>query len=255
MGGQTLIPFRYPYYNRTKEAAETLDNFVQHYYNKKFKYYKDIHHILVPHRSHAKKINLNVETHSIESLLLKVKYPRILNLKNIEIQENINKSIEMLMGKLIQDQYVKWKEFDEVIINGLYDLPLNCNGLLSILFEHYSYGYGTNHGKTLVKSLNIDIFTGKEFKFSDLFNKNSPYEHRLNDFIKKEILFKDPPILCKMPTVTDNQCFCLSKEYLTIFFPIEEYTSTNYGVLKFQVPMNLLLDLIDIKGPLGRLIS
>lgn len=97
---------------------------------------------------------------------------KISGLKNKEIENNINSNINQKIMEFSQDNY----NYNYVSCN----IKGNFNDILSIQ-------YGSNAGtRNIMKGYTIDLNTGNEIPFEDIFTKSAPIASLIsNDFFKK----------------------------------------------------------------------
>ncbi|GAB7388775.1 hypothetical protein BSNK01_26130 [Bacillaceae bacterium] len=60
-------------------------------------------------------------------------------------------------------------------MNGFYELKTNERGILSLTLSNYAYTYPMAHGMTLLKSLTIDVNTGKTYDLKELFTNSKAF--------------------------------------------------------------------------------
>ncbi|SNS75885.1 protein of unknown function [Anaerovirgula multivorans] len=175
-------------------------------------------------------------------------YPDIIGLDNEDIQQAINGTIQEEIYKMIIEQ--GYEEDYTKEIWGDYKVELNEYNLLSVLIYIHSYSKGAAHGLTALKAINFDLQSGKTYELADLFIKNSGYVNKINELIKEEMVEKDIPMLVEFETIDKKQDFYLTKEALTVFFQLYEYTPYAYGIPEFGIPYNELEDIVNKQGPL-----
>ncbi|SDK68248.1 DUF3298 and DUF4163 domain-containing protein [Natronincola ferrireducens] len=176
-------------------------------------------------------------------------YPEITDLENKEAEDTINQLIQEEIYRMIVEQ--GYEEDYTIEIWGDYEVKVNDKDLLSILLNIHSYSKGAAHGLKAVKALNIDLKRGKLYELKDLFLQNNNYIDKINEIVKEEIVTKDIPLLVEFETIDKRQDFYLTKEGITIFFQIYEYTPYAYGIPEFKISYDILTEMIDIKSPIN----
>jgi hypothetical protein len=109
---------------------------------------------------------------------------------------------------------------------------------------------------TVQKSLTMDLWDGREYRFADLFREDSGYKRKIDAILQKQIEEKDVPIFETTPFkgVGPNQDYYLTPEGLVVYYQLYEYTPYAYGFPTFPIPYSEISDIIDPKGPIGRLL-
>ncbi|AKL94433.1 putative protein with DUF3298 domain [Clostridium aceticum] len=180
-------------------------------------------------------------------------YPEVIDLEDKEVEKTINDFIQEEIYKMIIEQGYEedyTKEFW-----GEYKVKLKEANILSMLVYINSYSKGAAHGLTAVKAINVDLSTGKVYDLQDLFIKNSDYIEKINEVIKEEIIEKNIPLLVEFETIDKKQDFYLTKDHLTIFFQLYEYTPYAYGIPEFEIPYTVLASTIEESNPMKAFIQ
>ncbi|MEF3303465.1 DUF3298 and DUF4163 domain-containing protein [Paenibacillus sp. GYB003] len=184
---------------------------------------------------------------------LQIRYPQLTGLPNRKAQMVMNDRILRLVYGLIQGQgYVQDPKIE---IAGTYDIKLNGDGLISIVFQNYAYSPGAAHGLTVQKSLTMDLWDGREYRFHDLFRENSGYKEKIDAILRRQIEEHDVPILESTPFkgVGPNQDYYLTPNELVVYFQLYEYTPYAYGFPTFPIPFSEISDIAAPGGPIARL--
>jgi hypothetical protein len=184
---------------------------------------------------------------------LQIHYPQLTGLPNRKAQSIMNDRIMQLMYQLIRDQGYVQDPTKEM--TGTYEIALNGNGLISIVFQNYAYAQGAAHGVTVQKSLTMDLWDGREYRFADLFSEGSGYKRKIDAILQKQIEEKDVPIFETTPFkgVGPNQDYYLTPDALVVYYQQAQYTPYVYGFPTFPIPYGEIADIIAPDGPLGRL--
>lgn len=131
------------------------------------------------------KINPKTNTDTQKLYTIAYTYPEISGLKDLKIQDAINKSLtkfssitktkadfeEALKSDPVVNQDPNFTGYSDEID---YHINYNQNNVLSIEFSGYNYSGGA-HGIPFVKTLNFDLKTGKELKLNDVFKPDSDF--------------------------------------------------------------------------------
>jgi len=184
---------------------------------------------------------------------LQIRYPQLAGLPNRKAQTMINDRIMRLVYQLIRDQgYVQDPKRQ---LTGTYEIQLNGDGLISIVFQNYAITPGEAHGVTLQKSLTMDLWDGREYRFADLFREGSDYKEKIDAILHKQIEDKQLPLFdpAAFPGVGPDQDYYLTPTELVVYYPQAVYTPYVYGFPTFSIPYGEIADIADPNGPLGRL--
>lgn len=184
---------------------------------------------------------------------LQARYPQVSGLPDRRAQAVINDRILRLVYELIREQgYV---QDPNRTMTGTYEIKLNEQGLFSVIFQMYGITPGQAHGTTLQKSLTMDLWTGREYRFADLFRPDSGYKEKIDAIIREQITEQQLPLFDPndFPGVGPNQDYALTPNELIVYYPQAMYTPYVYGFPTFVIPYGEIADLIDPKGPIGRL--
>lgn len=184
---------------------------------------------------------------------LQIRYPQLTGLPNRKAQMIINDRIMQMVYRLIRDQGYVQDPAKEM--TGTYEIALNGHGLISIVFRNYAYAQGAAHGVTVQKSLTMDLWDGREYRFADLFREDSDYKRKIDAILQKQIEEKEVPIFDTVPFkgVGPNQDYYLTPEGLVVYYQLYEYTPYAYGFPTFPIPYSEISDIVDPQGPIGRL--
>ncbi|MFL0197598.1 RsiV family protein [Clostridium sp. WILCCON 0269] len=162
--------------------------------------------------------------------------------------EIVNQVSELFKKQVLQIGVV---DFSEVL--GNYEIMLNKNGILSILFSMYIYVNRAAHGFTLYSSMTANVATGEIYSFSDLFNSKVYYKGFLDPIIKQYIKENNIDLINEYNGITENQKFYLTPDSLVVYYQIYEYTPYYYGLFKIQIPYNKIANIINPAGPIAKL--
>lgn len=179
---------------------------------------------------------------------LLIKYPQVVDMRNIELQNKINALLKSQSG-------IDYKGQVEEIFRQDYDVMLNKGGIMSILNNSYMYMNGAAHGMSMRSAINIDMTDGRLYALKDLFRPGEDYKNKLNTIIKKKLLEDNLPLLREFTGINDKQEYYLMDNELVIYYQLYDYTPYAYGFLEFYIPFESISDSIDKKGPMGRILD
>ncbi|MCL6612964.1 MAG: DUF3298 and DUF4163 domain-containing protein [Peptococcaceae bacterium] len=184
-------------------------------------------------------------------------YPQVAGLPDPEAQERINRAIGERVRGLIARQR-RWPDsagIEKFDMTGTYRVTVNKKGVLSVRLENYIFPEQAAHGLTMADSVTADLKTGKVYTLKDLFRRGTDYLFTLNMIIREQFRERDLPMINEFRGITANQDFYLTPKNLVIYFQVYEYTPYYVGIPEFEIPYQKIINYIDEKGPIGRLLS
>jgi hypothetical protein len=118
-----------------------------------------------------------------------------------------------------------------------FEVKLNQGGLLSIALVNYAYTGGA-HGMTYYDYINIDLTSGHQIAFSDLFNSEAELK-RATEIIRMEI--KEEPDRFFSDSFSssefqEGQGFYLQDTHAVICFGLYELAPYAHGIQEFTIP-------------------
>ena len=178
-------------------------------------------------------------------------YPRVVNLPK-SIRAKVNAAIKKTAYEAIPD-------FDPgtsiIQAQSSYSTQVNMNGVLSLRFQDYYFPEMAAHGATKVTSLTVDLENGHVYDFYELFRRDSNYQARINQIIQAQIASEQIPMLKPFEGVGPKEQYYLTSDSLVIYYQPYVYTPGYYGVLEFKIPYRQMQDIINPRGPIGRILS
>jgi hypothetical protein len=182
-------------------------------------------------------------------------FPRVWGLHQMNAQEAMNRQIVEQVNAMIREQMSNQSgQTGQTSMTGYYEIKTNERGTLSLTQSNFAYTPPMAHGITLLKSLNFDVQTGKDYQLGELFKLGSDYVTRINAMIRAQIKERDVPVLDEFKGISANQDFYIADKSLVIYFQLYEITPYVYGFPMFPISAYSLQDIIVEDGPLGRML-
>lgn len=178
-------------------------------------------------------------------------YPRAINL-NSKVRSKINSAIKKAAFEAIPD-YDPGTSVSEAVSS--YKTAVNMKGVLSLRFEDYFYPEMAAHGVTGVSSVTLDLKTGREYEFYQLFRKGANYQATIDQIIQAQIIAEQIPLLKPFAGVGPDEDYYLTPDSLVVYYQPYEYTPGAYGVLEFKIPYSQITGIIDPEGPIGKILG
>lgn len=195
-----------------------------------------------------------IEEQVLKPQTFKISYPIVRGIGNAQMETVVNSAILDEVGNLFRQQILLPDKVEFAAVDGFYEIALNEEGLLSILFGLNTYVSGAAHGYTAYSSLTIDFETGKVYEFGDLFNSKVYYKGIIDEIAKKYISDNDIPLIAEYDGVTPDQQFYLTPDSLVLYYQIYEYTPYAYGLFKIPIPYTEIESILGPLSPIQRLL-
>jgi len=184
---------------------------------------------------------------------VRVVLPRVQGLWNKTIEEKINLVIEEKVNNIIRA--FGGQRGDLLEMTGGYRVTLNQKGLLSLRFEILSQIKNAAHPITIIRSLTVDLNTGKVYELYDLFRSMVGHAITITKYILREVEKQKIPLIIDLKLIPDNHPYYLTEDSLVIYFQEASLAPRDYGILEFPMPIILLSSLMENPGPLPRLLK
>ncbi|SKA80768.1 protein of unknown function [Clostridium sp. USBA 49] len=191
----------------------------------------------------------------LENPSLNLTYPKVSGLKHKSAQSSINRYIKKEVYSLLNKEGYGVDEGKKFTAG--YTVKLNKRGTLSILLEVFSFVKGEEKRNTVRKTINVSLKDARIYYLDDLFSrkiKKSKWISILNDIIRNQISFKGINLSKEFKGIWLKQDYYLTEDALVIYFQMNEYTEPEYGFPEFTIFFNDIIEIINNKGPIGRLL-
>ncbi|MFC4767592.1 DUF3298 and DUF4163 domain-containing protein [Effusibacillus consociatus] len=198
------------------------------------------------------RLPVSIQTVPIRVANVLVYYPRVEGLTDPTVQEKINNTIFQQVYALLTEQ--GYGQHPNIEMRGFYEIKTNERGILSLTLSNYAYIPRHAHGLTIIKSLTLDVQTGKVYELKELFKPNSAYVQRISDIIRKQIKKRDLPLLGEFKSIRPDQDFYMADKALVVYFQLYEITPYYVGLPMFPISVYDLQDILDENGPLGKML-
>ena len=94
------------------------------------------------------------------SCKVKVVYPQLIDMENTELQNTINENVKQMVMQEISEE--------GLTAYGLgYQVATQGTGILSVIFRGYCNYEGAAHPTNLIRTMNLDLTTGKNLRLKD----------------------------------------------------------------------------------------
>lgn len=191
----------------------------------------------------------------VESPGLNLTYPKVSELKHKSAEAGINRYIKKEVHRILKENGYGSDEGKK--FTGGYSVKLNKRGTICILIEIYIYVKGEAHGKTIRRPINVSLKDARVYHIDDLFSrklKRSKFISIINEIIKQHIKLKNLQLIKEFVGVSLDQDYYLTEDSFVVFFQMEEYTQIEFGFPEFTIAFSNILEIVNSKGPIGRLL-
>ena len=171
-----------------------------------------------------------------------------------EIINSLNQAIIDKVAGLFKSQVLVPEQVDFSEVYGTYEDTLNENGIVSILFDMYTYVNKAAHGLSVYDSITFNANTGQIYSFSDLFNPRTNYIAELNRLAQEYIQRNNVTLTTPFGGVEEDQDFYLTPDSLVMYYQVYQYTPYYYGLFKIEIPYNRIRNLLGPLSPINQLI-
>lgn len=113
-----------------------------------------------------------VQTFVLNRDPIKIYYPQVIGLSDIQVQQTVNRKILQTIQTIIRDEYVQQQANTFAQMLGTFEIKNNQRGIFSLTFSNYAIASQHANGLTIMKSLTCNMQTGKEEKLHTLFKPN-----------------------------------------------------------------------------------
>lgn len=175
-----------------------------------------------------------------------VKYPQVEGLADEVIQEQINQQLVSIFLQDREDLTLSSK----LMVSDSFKVTLIKN-LLIIEKDGNDNSFGSSQAHPTMEFFYIDITTGIQYQFHELFLEGSDYVSKINEMITEEIATATAIPNSKFTYynfkgIMDPPVFQLDTSTITIYFPINVIAPYSQGFPRFIIPFG------DIDGYINR---
>ncbi|MDF2821198.1 MAG: hypothetical protein K0R15_1639 [Clostridiales bacterium] len=110
------------------------------------------------------EVDYKIENKTYSKDQIRVVYPRISGLENVELEEQVNRVLEEFATKNIEN----YSEDDTYEMD--FEVVTQTNEMISIIMRGYQNVVGAAHPSAFVGSLNVDLVNGKIVRLADIEN-------------------------------------------------------------------------------------
>ncbi|MGM7701365.1 DUF3298 domain-containing protein [Pseudalkalibacillus sp. Hm43] len=186
-----------------------------------------------------------------EHEIVKVSYPKLVDMKDKKAEAKINREIRELVDELVEEG----NQPDATTVEVRYETKVNRNGVYSVVLILFYFIEHAAHPMQIQKALTFSTLTGHNYTFPELFSKNSYYKTRLTRYVKDYVKKENIQLINEIQTITDDQEFYLTDEDLVLFYQLYEYTPYVYGFLEVPIPLGEVRSMAAMDSPIRQLTS
>lgn len=196
-----------------------------------------------------------LETQVLSPSQFKLEYPFIQNAENGDTASIVNQEIIDSLNSLWLNEVLLPEKVNFTTVESAYEVPLNSDGLLSIVMSLYTETEDNPTGSTLFTSLTMDVNTGEVYDFGSLFDNSMNYTEIVSDIATQKASEMNINFTTPYTGVTDTQKFYLTPEGLVLYYQVDEFTPASSGLFRITILYNELSNILYPESPLVRLIQ
>lgn len=197
----------------------------------------------------------NLQTQVLSPPQFKLEYPFIENAPNENASNIVNQEIIDALNSLWLNEVLIPEKVNFLIVESAYEVPLDSNGLLSIVMSLYTETQENPNGHILFTSLTVDINTGEVYDLMNLFNDRINFTEILSNIAIKKANEMNIDFIVPYSGVTDNQKFYLTPEALVLYYQLDEFTPASSGLFRISIPYSEISNILSPESPIVRLIG
>jgi hypothetical protein len=186
---------------------------------------------------------------SIKRSHIDISYPDIKASKRRRVEDVLNAHVRDRVCSMLQRQDINLIDFEKII--GTYRIVHNRRGVLSIIFEYVSCLDGLRSSNCIMSSLNANLGNGSLYVLKDLFKAESDYIQRIHTYIRGYLQSRGIDIE-ENDFIVNEDGFYIEEEGIVVF--PERTSSERDGLLQILIPYIYLIDIIEERGPLAKVI-
>lgn len=172
-----------------------------------------------------------IEEYKYKTDIMDISYPHFSGMNNTAAQEKINKEIEAMTAEFIKNNS------NEMTRSGVirYKVHSFSKELVSINVTKYTYTGGA-HGASFRENYTYNLKTGARYKFSDLFQFDTPARDAINKQITSQIKERNIQTFSPFSGLNDNPYFYIADNGQPVIY-FQQYDLGPYvlGILEFPV--------------------
>lgn len=181
---------------------------------------------------------------TIATARVDVKYPLIGNAGRIPNQNTINELLYEKAFELNKMLQLTPEEEKTSSYSARYEVTRNTPPLLSIKYRESFTVARMAEPANAVRSVTIDLNSGRIYKLKELFKAGSNYKQRLDSLITEAINKREKPLSVPFGGIDRDQEFYLTGDSLVVYFQEGIYTNYAEGTLEFPIPFARLKSIL-----------
>jgi hypothetical protein len=205
---------------------------------------------------HGKRKPALITDVKVDNPGLNLIYPKVSGLKHKSAESGINRYIKKEVHKILKEE--GYGKDQNKRFTGGYTVKLNKRGTISINIDIYHHVKGQEHGTSIRKTINVSLKDARVYYLRDLFSrklKKSKLIGILNDIINSQMNFRALKLEEEFQSIGPEQSYYLTENSLVIYFKPCELSPSQFGFPEFEIPFIDIEDIINSKGPIGRLLK
>lgn len=162
---------------------------------------------------------------------LSIKYPKLVNLIDTDVENKINEEIINTTDRLV-NEIIPFTEENQPkhTITADFEITKQSRELLSIRFNTYHYIKGNAYPNNYIEGLTFNLETGEKYEYiGDFFKDDADYISALNKELNTAVDNLDFELLKEFEGLDENTAlnaidfFNITDDSLLIYYPVGEY--------------------------------
>lgn len=150
----------------------------------------------------------------IESYNIIISYPQIYEIGDIDLQDNINKTISTEALKILN--FYENENLEEFKLNIYYEIVLANETLMSIQYFGFASGEDYPHCHKLFYTTNIDLKNGKKLRLKDIVEVNTEFASL---FLNEDFEYDGP--------LASDESSCIHDTYTDLNMLLQDFTEAD----------------------------
>lgn len=190
-----------------------------------------------------------VEDNTKEGFESIIKYPKVSNMVDSELEARVNDAIKERIQKYKEVALGLGEAADEIsddgskieqVLNVSYEVAFRSKYILSIKLILENYIINFEEPDEIIDSVNFDLRTGLKFNLQDVIKDTN----KLNPLLSKKVQESGLTLLQEIKSLEDVSGFYIRESGLVLYVQTVPYTTPDIGPLEFEIPNEDIKDII-----------
>ncbi|AEV70596.1 PdaC/SigV domain-containing protein [Acetivibrio clariflavus] len=193
-----------------------------------------------------------IEDNTKEGFESVIKYPKVSNMYDSEIEAKINdaimeriekyKEVAFGLGEAVDEKSEDQLKIEQVL-NVSYEVTFRSKYVLSIKLILENYIINFEEPDEIIDSLNFDLRTGSKINLQDVIKNTS----KLNSLFLTKVQESGVKLQQEIKSIEASSGFYIKESGLVLFVQTVPYTTPDVGPLEFEIPYEDIKNIIKNK--------